>query len=48
MRCSSCQYWEKRFSGSVMYGWCNRYPNKIEKYNDDWCGEFKLGGKGNE
>jgi hypothetical protein len=42
MKCEECKYWKQRFSDSKIYGWCCRYPNKIEKYNDDFCGEFKV------
>jgi hypothetical protein len=40
-RCDGCIYWKKRFTDSVLYGYCYRFPERVEKDWDDWCGEFK-------
>jgi hypothetical protein len=34
--CNSCRF----FSFGDRMGICNRYPQSINKANQDWCGEF--------
>ena len=34
--CNSCRF----FSYGDRMGICNRYPQSINKSNQDWCGEF--------
>jgi DNA-directed RNA polymerase alpha subunit len=47
MKCENCKYWLRAWSEadkrkkSKICGYCHRYPQAIEKYNKDWCGEFK-------
>jgi len=35
--CKSCLFF---FSGDRM-GICKRYPQNVNKYNEDWCGEWQ-------
>lgn len=41
-RCDTCEYWRKRFIDTGIYGYCLRFPNKLDKQCDDWCGEYHL------
>lgn len=46
MKCEDCKYWVKDIELSQKhqiqwYGFCHRYPRKEEKYESDWCGEYK-------
>lgn len=39
-KCESCKYWKLRFKDSMIHGWCYRFPDRLDKVCDDWCGEY--------
>jgi len=38
--CFECRYWRERDCG----GLCRRYPEHVERYGIDWCGEYRPAG----
>ena len=41
-RCYHCTYWDNKSRESIgNYGDCCRYPDKLWRHRDEWCGEFK-------
>ena len=34
--CETCRYWR-----NVLDGICRRYPAHIERWPNDWCGEYR-------
>jgi hypothetical protein len=40
--CRNCHFWE---FWSDDKGYCHRFPHKVTKDGDDWCGEFKATGR---
>jgi len=49
-RCNNCYYGKMFFDSNKMMDWvvCERFPLRITKFIDDWCGEWRLkeGGEG--
>ena len=40
-KCGNCYFWEPPENLGFVKGDCCRYPQKIPKSSDEYCGEFK-------
>lgn len=38
--CKTCRYFQP-VPSEVDPGWCRRYPQALDKFPSDWCGEWR-------
>jgi len=39
--CDYCEWYDQR-GDTDRAGYCRRYPFEIERFHDDWCGEYQF------